>query len=245
MLFNTLRNRFGASVGLFAVLLILLSSSLVLSGCGKGDSEEARGEVVKKKMALNLPDDLKEVDLRAVEDISPPAEPAEVIKKPEPVKVATPEPLKKPELQKPAPVKTAKKPDVKWVQPKAPVEKGAIVRKKRAVKKPAAPKPAVTARKTAAPKKTAVSSGSYAISVASYQEMDHANTLKERLEANGYSSYITSFTKEGVKWYRVRVGFFKSGAEADVALTGISNKLKVEGAWVVKPSETEIARHSR
>lgn len=53
-----------------------------------------------------------------------------------------------------------------------------------------------------------------AIQVASYKNVEDAVSLKRRLVKKGYSAYIRLFDENQDKWYRVRVGSFKTAKSA-------------------------------
>jgi len=118
----------------------------------------------------------------------------------------------------------------------APVAKPAV---KTAVKKPE-PRPAqgATAKKTPSLKP-------WAVNVASFTSEPSARALKKRLDEAGYNSYVTMFVKDGVTWYRVRVGFYSTRDEAVKTGSTISGKFDKPGVWPVAPQEGEVARYSK
>lgn len=106
---------------------------------------------------------------------------------------------------------------------------------------PAAPKP-----KAVEPAKS-IPSGSefdapkeFAINIASFQDKQQALDLNKKIKGLGYRSYVTTFKKDGISWFRVRVGFYSSRAEAESIGNTIGAKVNIEGSWVIKASKKEI-----
>lgn len=83
----------------------------------------------------------------------------------------------------------------------------------------------------------------YAVNVASFPSLNEAKALIGALKSSGYKGYITEFSKEGVKWYRVRVGFYRTREEAEKAGSRIEDKFRVQSPWIVKPTRDEAAGH--
>ncbi|OGP24119.1 MAG: hypothetical protein A2X99_09105 [Deltaproteobacteria bacterium GWB2_55_19] len=81
----------------------------------------------------------------------------------------------------------------------------------------------------------------YAVNVASFPSLKEAHSLLKSLKASGYTAYTTEFTKEGVKWYRVRVGFYKSREEASKVGDRLESRYNVQSPWIVKPPKEEAA----
>jgi cell division septation protein DedD len=84
----------------------------------------------------------------------------------------------------------------------------------------------------------------WAINVASFSSKKFASELAGGLNSAGFNSYITEFTKDGKKWYRVRAGFFKTRDEAVIIGGKIKSRFNVGSAWIVQPSTVEIEEHS-
>ena len=100
-----------------------------------------------------------------------------------------------------------------------------------------APKPATKPAVTTA--KTRPSQKPYIISVASFKTKAEALKLKDTLRKGGYNVYRTEFVKDGVRWHRIRVGFYSSRAGADRVSKEVGKKYGVTGGWVTKPSWSE------
>jgi cell division protein FtsN len=66
------------------------------------------------------------------------------------------------------------------------------------------------------PAKVAVTSGQYTIQVAAYTSFSDAVTQMALLEKKGFASYRTLGKKQGVSWYRVRVGSFATRKAASL-----------------------------
>lgn len=80
----------------------------------------------------------------------------------------------------------------------------------------------------------------WVVNVGSFQKKDPARETLKKLKKEGYQTYITSFKKSGVLWYRVRVGFYGSRAEAESVSGDIASKFGITGAWIVKASTKEV-----
>lgn len=81
----------------------------------------------------------------------------------------------------------------------------------------------------------------YAVNVASFPSLKEAQSLLKSLKASGYTAYSTEFTKDGIKWYRVRVGFYKSRDEATKVGDKLESKYNIQSPWIVKPAREEAA----
>ncbi|MBI3814974.1 MAG: SPOR domain-containing protein [Nitrospinae bacterium] len=64
----------------------------------------------------------------------------------------------------------------------------------------------------------------YTVQAGAFKTMDDASKLKSRLEGKGYQSYITTYDTPDGKWFRVRIGQFKTKEQAESA----AKKLKTE-----------------
>ncbi|MBE9531397.1 MAG: SPOR domain-containing protein [Proteobacteria bacterium] len=151
-------------------------------------------------------------------------------------------------------VKTAK-PDVKWVSPK----KATIKRKKSVVKpkpvpvktasvvktKPAPVKKATVAKKSSSVSKAAQSGTNYVVSLSSFTDRGKAATLASKLRNDGYNAYVTEHLSKGTMWYRVRCGFFDGYTEATKVKDKLEKRYFAKGAWVDKPSSSEVAQHAK
>lgn len=104
---------------------------------------------------------------------------------------------------------------------------------------PRAPKPTVKK----APEKTVYKP--WAVNVSSFSQKKEAIAFAEKIRGAGYAPYVTEFTLDGVKWHRVRVGFFNTKAEAKRVGDELSVKFKQPGAWVVKPPKSEVLEHMK
>jgi cell division septation protein DedD len=125
---------------------------------------------------------------------------------------------------------------------KAPVPKpptAAKIAKKPAASSPPAPEP------PAAKVKRAALTSPYAVNVSSFSHRADAVKLSGALTTDGYNSYVTEFTHKNQRWYRVRVGFFPTRGEADRIRGELAAKLNTPGAWVVKPTRSEVSKHMK
>lgn len=116
---------------------------------------------------------------------------------------------------------------------------------KPALPPPEAPKPFV--KKAPPPKKAPekVVFKPWVVNVASFSQEKEAINFAKTVRSAGYTSYVTEVTLNGVKWHRVRVGFFKTRAEANKVGEDLSRKFKQPGAWVVKPKRGELLKHMK
>ena len=135
-------------------------------------------------------------------------------------------PEKAAEVPAPAPMPKEVKKEVKEV-PKAEVKAMPAKEKKRA---PTAKKPSYRP---------------WVINVASFGTKAQADELKNALKKDGYKVYTTEFFKDGVKWHRVRVGFYKSEAEAGGVSKKIASSYKLAKPWVVRPATSETAKYMK
>ena len=85
----------------------------------------------------------------------------------------------------------------------------------------------------------------WAIGVSSFTTKSKAVTLKKELIAGGYNTYMTEATVKGRLWYRVRVGFFETRAQAQAEMKHIDENFNNTSPWVVKPNSTERKKYSR
>ena len=145
---------------------------------------------------------------------------------PEKVKPAPPPEVQK-QKKRPAPVK----PQKKLAEKKKPTVQKVVKREVKRAEKPRLPQPAV--------------GGSWAVHLASFRTEKEAEELTEGLKKAGYNAYITEFVKDGIRWYRVRVGFWSSREDAKKVAGVLSERFDKPGAWVVKPSKTEILKHTK
>lgn len=229
-----------ASIVAILILLVFLPS-------GK---KEGEGEVISKRVKI----DIQTMDTAPIDSTTSPAasiEPAEVAPlQGAPVQPAAPAPLPAaepvmPAKAEPAAPKAAVKAPVKQID--EPVEKAMVkTQPKEAKKKEASAPKAKTSeksRKVAEVREKVLNSNPWAINVASFPSLAEAQTLAGALRKEGFKSYITDFTKDGVRWHRVRVGFFKTRESADIAGRKIEGKFRVQSPWIVKPSKDETRSH--
>ncbi|MBI5561502.1 MAG: SPOR domain-containing protein [Deltaproteobacteria bacterium] len=136
------------------------------------------------------------------------------------------------------PVTTAKPETQAKVDKAAPSPAPPPAKAEKAVK-PAEPAP--PAEKTA-PKAI---TKSWAVNTASFPYRDEAERFAKALRKAGYNVYITEFKKDDVVWQRVRVGFYRTQAEAVKAVKDIGVRFKIDTPWAVKPSKKEVERHTK
>jgi len=78
-----------------------------------------------------------------------------------------------------------------------------------------------------------VVSGMYTIQIAAYKSFADAVTHMAILEKKGFSSYRTMGKKDGVNWYRVRIGSFATHEEAKQFI-GKLKQTKINGMIIKK-----------
>lgn len=235
-------------IGGAAVIVILL----LLKFMPFGDSGSQGPEVISKRVKIELQDTATDIsastdastegNIAQTAALEPAAQPMTPVvpEKPAPVQ-AKPEPRTieaKPAAIVPAPaprqVEQAVKPEKK-----APVEKAEAPKTAPAVK---------TVKKTVEqPKKTTAkritAANAWALNIASFPSLAEAQGLAGKLKKGGYNAYVAGFTKDSVKWHRVRVGFFASRDEAARAAKSIQSKFRVDKPWIAKPDASELKAH--
>jgi len=102
----------------------------------------------------------------------------------------------------------------KYVDPKDKTELSGKKLRKVAGKKKASSAKASSAKAQVSKAGDTVTQGMYTIQIAAYKSFKDAITQMAMLEKKGFASYRTLGKKEGVTWYRVRVGGFETRAEA-------------------------------
>jgi len=228
-------------IAAIAVVVIII---LIIAFFPKGEKEEQGAQVITKRVKLNLIDETVNVGenhmdkAEAEADAGHATEPANgpepvkaeeakaVTPAPEPVMIA-PEPVK----IAPEPVKIAPEPVKTEARKAAPVAKVAP-----------APKKTQTASVS---KVTLAARKPWAINVASFPDGEGARMLEKSLDAAGYNAYITHFSKDGIDWSRVRVGFYASKEEAQRSGEAIKRQYKVQSPWIVMPTKEETSRYIR
>jgi cell division protein FtsN len=79
--------------------------------------------------------------------------------------------------------------------------------------------------------------GKYTIQVAAYQKFTDAVTHMADLERKGFAAYRIKAKKDGITWYRVRIGSF-AGYEAAKKYMEKLNKAKIR-AMIIKREPNE------
>ncbi len=242
----------GAAVVVILLLLIFMPSD---------KSGDQGPEVISKRVKIELQD--TEADISASADASTDAAaapPAQAIT-PEAAPAAAPAAIAK-QAAPPAPPKNKSAPAVaktetgtKTAVPQAPAPKKAE-QTVREVKLPAVekaePRPVKTvktekkktdetAKKPAARRITAANA--WTLNIASFPSLSEAQGLAGKLKKGGYNAYVSGFTKNSVRWHRVRVGFYASRDEAARAGKAIQARFRVDKPWIAKPDAAELKAH--
>ena len=201
-----------------AIVIIIAFLVFVLPNSGQRE-EEARTEVISKRVKID------------VKPLSAPAAPQSAV-----APAAAPA-MKPPAAQKPAPLSPPP-------SPLTPLAKAQA----EPAKKEAAPAQAAKAEpeKPKKIKKADVSKKPWALNVSSFISDNEALSLKKKLKASGYNAYVSKIEKDGMTWYRVRVGFYRTRAEAKKAGRKIVARFKIDHEpWILKPAKAELAERSR
>jgi hypothetical protein len=80
----------------------------------------------------------------------------------------------------------------------------------------------------------------YAVNVLSARSQKGLISSAIRLMKEGYSVYITQATVEGMRWMRLRVGFFETRIEASLERMKINDLLRVRNSWVTEVGREEL-----
>ncbi len=126
---------------------------------------------------------------------------------------------------------------------KAVVEKKPVVNASKAKVAGKKPEKVPFAASKAVPKKkrlVAKIDKPWGVHIASYVSRPDAEKAARRFKLSGYNSYTTEYDLKGVKWHRLRIGFYSSKGEAERYAKNLSKKFNLKGVWVVKPSPNEI-----
>ncbi|MBI4948545.1 MAG: SPOR domain-containing protein [Deltaproteobacteria bacterium] len=245
-----------------------LMAVMLLPSCKKDDATE---EVISKRVRIGLQEagskaapseggqgadvhttEAQKAETKPAEPVmetAPLAKPSDAVKALE----APQKPEEKAALKKAEPAIEKKaaeppKPAVKKTEPAAPQKSGSKagpVKAQRPEVKVSKAEKAKDARQMwldkVAKAGKALAKKPYAVNVASFPSLKEAHSLLKSLKASGYIAYTTEFTKEGVKWYRVRVGFYKSREEASKVGDRLESRYNVQSPWIVKPPKEEAA----
>lgn len=84
----------------------------------------------------------------------------------------------------------------------------------------------------------------YLLQVASLRSETDAMALADRLGAKGHMAYITSYSSGATKYYRVRIGFFRSRASAARASKALLADERLD-SLVIKADRGEVSAASR
>ena len=223
----------GAAVVVILLLLIFMPSD---------KSGDQGPEVISKRVKIELPE---ETDMAATDDTT--IDGATIQPSTEAVPAEQPSTVK-PAETKPAPVALAESKPAAIAPAPAPRE----VKKATAAKAPDAPKAiktvktvkkaAVSTKQTVA-KKQIAAGNAWALNIASFPNLSEAQNLAGKLKKGGYNAYVAGFTKDSVRWHRVRVGFYASRIEAAKAGESIQSKFRVDKPWIAKPDAAELKAH--
>lgn len=86
----------------------------------------------------------------------------------------------------------------------------------------------------------------WAVNLSSFAANSEAEEFTGKLRKAGYNAYITKTRKDEMDWFRVRVGFYRTDAEAKKAGQLIVEKYKLEvEPWVTRPTRAEIRKFSK
>ena len=135
---------------------------------------------------------------------------------------------KEPSMQGPPPQPVQEQPQVKE-EPKATVDTATKVME--------APKP-VMKKKTSglsfADLPKSMDSGKYTVQVASWSTKEDADKLAGFYDRKGFVPRVEPATVSSSRWYRVRLGWYDSRADAQAVADYVADRYKSD-IWVVKP----------
>jgi cell division septation protein DedD len=212
---------------LAGALCIIIAAVLLLSSSGGRRSAGGPQVVASQRVKI----DLSKFDKTGV---GAPAGEAEM---------APSAPSTRPTEKAAAPVEAEKAPTAP-TPPSKPTPAKAVKKKAEArkaappVQPPRGPKPPAKKTRVAAAKLP------WAINVASFTDKRAAAKLRDRLNSAGFNAYNTEFVKDGTRWNRVRVGFYPTRDEAQLAVARIKSKVRIrQNPWVVRPLSSEVSAH--
>jgi len=81
---------------------------------------------------------------------------------------------------------------------------------------------------------------SYAVNVLSTRSQKGLIASAIRLMREGYPVYITSAMVEGMRWMRLRIGFFETRIEASLERMKINDLLRIHNSWVTEVGQEEL-----
>jgi cell division septation protein DedD len=120
--------------------------------------------------------------------------------------------------------------------PREPVEPQII--SKRIEIEPPAVEPKAEEKKPEAIKKEPLKP--WVVHLASFRTESEATALRDRVKNAGYNVYTAEFVKNGIKWRRVRVGFYSTEADARAASKELARKFKIPDIWILKAPPEEL-----
>lgn len=202
-----------------AVVIVVALIVFVLPNLGQKE-EEPQPEVVSKRVRI---------------DLQPQAAPG--APQPAATTTAAPAPAAKPQVA------------VKPGETKPAIKAAAVPAMKETAPKPAEAAKAETEKKPVKSRKALkaqVSSKPWAVNISSFITSNEAQAFRKRLKASGYKAYVSKFEKDDMTWYRVRVGFYRTQAEAKQAGKKIADKFKIDHEpWILKPAKAEMAKYAK
>ncbi|OGQ60064.1 MAG: hypothetical protein A3J24_08555 [Deltaproteobacteria bacterium RIFCSPLOWO2_02_FULL_53_8] len=236
-----------AAVGVVVIIIVII---VFVPFGGKAPAPTA--QVISKKAKITPPVEVANVE-PAMADKSKVAPPAptgktETSAKPPAIGAGAPD-AAKPVITRPTASTTAKpKPGPVETAASAPATKPVTTQTAVA---PAATKPVPSKTPVVAAKKAASVPAvkkiikQWAVNTGSFSSKGEAERFAQKLRDAGYDTvYITKFLKDGVKWHRVRVGFYKTETEARGVETAIIGKFNIDTPWAVKVSKKERMQHN-
>ena len=84
----------------------------------------------------------------------------------------------------------------------------------------------------------------YGVNVYSSQKQEKIDSLVFPLIKEGLPTYITKAKIKGKEWIRLRVGFFKTRAEAEAAAARIKSIVTAKDAWVARLGPQECRQYA-
>lgn len=223
----------GKNLIVVAAALVVLFIVVVVVFFPAPKDNTAGPEVISKRVKINIQEDTTP----KAEGTNTEAAPSKGAEK---TAVTEPAP-KKSEQSAGSPIKIDIAEETPAKTEKAPEKKETVKKAEKAPVKAVAPK---KAKKETTVASKAPLKGDWALNVASFTNLRDARALRSKLKTSGYNSYITEFTKDSTRWYRVRVGFYPTRADAVAVGNKLKHMLRGQTPWVVKPPKEEVSAYA-
>lgn len=92
--------------------------------------------------------------------------------------------------------------------------------------------------------KAILTGSTWVLNIISTRNPEKARNIHELLAKSPYRIYTYKVEAQGSTWYRVRVGFFQSYAEAKKASEFLTKQFQMPEAWIVTAGPLELEQYS-